>query len=185
MPQGARVLDVGCGDGTIDRLILDHRPDLSVQGLEVAVRKSTQVPVTSFDGRNIPFPDKSFDVVMFVDVLHHTEDSMQLLREAGRVGKFVILKDHVCEGFLAHPTLSLMDYVGNAHHGIPLPYAYRTRPQWQKAFEEVGLVPVNMMESLHLYQPPASWLFDRGLHFIALLGAPAAVREMTELVQSA
>ena len=32
LPQGAKVLDVGCGDGTIDSLIMKNRPDVSISG---------------------------------------------------------------------------------------------------------------------------------------------------------
>ena len=35
LPEGAHVLDVGCGDGTIDRLILQDRHDLRVEGVVV------------------------------------------------------------------------------------------------------------------------------------------------------
>lgn len=167
IPHGARVLDVGCGDGTADRLILDRRPDLSIEGIEVLVRDATKVPVRPFDGTSIPYPDASFDLVMFVDVLHHTDDPMILLREAARVGRMILIKDHFREGLLARPTLRLMDWVGNAHHGVALPYNYWSRPQWTTAFDRLGLKIGAINETLGLYPAPASWVFERGLHFIA------------------
>jgi methylase of polypeptide subunit release factors len=30
IPQGSRVLDVGCGDGTIAHLLMQARPDLTI-----------------------------------------------------------------------------------------------------------------------------------------------------------
>src|SRR4051812_45605925 len=72
LPAGASVLDVGCGDGTIDALIQRARPDLSIRGLDVLIRPETRIPVDRFDGRTLPLHDGSADVVMFVDVLHHT-----------------------------------------------------------------------------------------------------------------
>jgi hypothetical protein len=35
IPEQSRVLDVGCGDGMIDRAILDRRDDLSIDGVDV------------------------------------------------------------------------------------------------------------------------------------------------------
>jgi SAM-dependent methyltransferase len=80
IPARARVLDVGCGDGLLASLIMRHRPDVELQGLDVLGRPATPIPVTVYDGGRIPHGDKSFDVVLFVDSLHHTPDPMVPLR---------------------------------------------------------------------------------------------------------
>ena len=170
LPPNARVLDVGCGDGSIDRLVGDLRPDISITGIDVMVRPTTQTPVRPFDGKTIPYDDNSFDVVMFVDVLHHTDDPEILLREARRVARqSVILKDHTRNGILAGPILRFMDWVGNAPHGIALPYNYWPEQRWHQAFAHIGLRPQVWFAKLGLYPAPASWIFDRSLHFIARL----------------
>jgi SAM-dependent methyltransferase len=167
IPPAARVLDVGCGDGTIDGLIMARRPDISIDGIDPLVRPNTHIPVRAFDGRIIPFPNRSFDVVMFVDVLHHTNYPRVLLSEAARVGSSVLIKDHFCDGFLAVETLRLMDWVGNARYGVPLPYNYWSKSKWTSAFRELGLHTSEMKFRLNLYPFPLSWFFDRSLHFIA------------------
>lgn len=167
--DGARVLDIGCGDGTIDSLILQHRADATIEGIDVLVRPSACISVRPFDGTRIPYPDSSFDLALLVDVLHHTPDPSVLLREAARVAKSILLKDHFKEGFLAGPTLRFMDWIGNKPHGVVLPYNYWTQSQWKAAFATLGLQVIDIKTSLGLYHPPASWLFGRNLHFIALL----------------
>ncbi len=170
IPQGAKVLDVGCGDGSIAKLLMDARPDVAIEGIDVLVRPITHVPVTEFDGKTIPFADKTFDVVMFVDVLHHTEDPTVLLGEARRVARrAVVLKDHCKDGVLANTTLRFMDWVGNARHGVVLPYLYWPEARWRDAFRELGLTAEEWRPKLHLYRWPLSMVFDRKLHFVARL----------------
>jgi len=170
LPPGAQVVDVGCGDGQLARLIQEQRPDCSLSGYDVLVREHTQVPVQAFDGQRLPLADGSVDVVMFVDVLHHTVDPLVLLAEARRVARqAVVFKDHTRDGLLAGPTLRFMDWVGNAPHGVALPYNYWPERRWKQAFEQLGLAVDHWESRLGLYPAPASWLFERKLHFVARL----------------
>ena len=167
------VLDVGCGDGRLSFLIKSRRPDLTIEGIDVHLRESALIPVSAFDGDKIPFDDKSFDVVMFVDVLHHTDDPMVLLREAARVArKTILLKDHNDEGFLSNPILRMMDWVGNKPHGVSLPYNYWKRQAWDSGFEELGFERAAMIEDLRLYPLLIDAVCGRQLHFIASLSVP-------------
>jgi SAM-dependent methyltransferase len=170
IPQNSQVLDVGCGDGLVAHLIMQKRPDVRLQGVDILVREKVYIPVKGFDGRQLPYSDASFDVVMFIDVLHHTVDPMILLREAVRVSrKLLLIKDHTRDGFLAGPTLRLMDWVGNARHGVALPHNYWPQERWCEVFDRLDLTIDVWKKSLHLYCPPANWLFERELHFIARL----------------
>ncbi len=186
IPQNASVLDIGAGDGTLAKNILARRPDITISGLDVLIRPRTAIPVTKFDGLTIPFGDKSFDVAMFVDVIHHASDPHRVLAEAARVAKYVIIKDHLNEGILADPTLRFMDYVGNARHGVALPYEFWSRKQWNEVFGEIGVEPASWTEDLSLYKFPFSVWFDRDLHFLARLAPaahPAEVEVLRERIQ--
>lgn len=169
-PRNARILDVGCGDGLLSAAICSKRPDLDIRGLDVLPRDRTHVPVEMFDGSRIPFGDGRFDAVLFSDVLHHTDDPTVLLREACRVAeRWVLIKDHYRKGLAAAQRLRFMDWVGNARFGVALPYNYWTESQWQKAWQEIGLEPEELITCLGLYAPPANWVFGAQLHFMARL----------------
>jgi len=176
LPQGGRVLDLGCGDGQVAVALMGVRPDIAVEGVDVLVRPVTHIPVTQYDGSVLPFADDSFDYVTIVDVLHHTDDPAAVLAEAGRVArKGVVVKDHLREGVLAGPTLRLMDWVGNRGHDVRLPYNYLSRAEWGVAFAQAGLTPVDWQDALGLYPVPLNWAFERKLHFVARLQPVAAI----------
>lgn len=170
LPRGMSVLDVGCGDGLISALLASKRPDLSVRGIDVLPRTHSHIPVEMFDGRRFPFDCDSFDVVMFSDVLHHTEDATVLLKEASRVAAHnVLIKDHYRKGIASYSRLRFMDWVGNARFGVALPYNYWTEEEWHAAWQEAGLQPRQLVTKLGLYPKPADWVFGAKLHFIGLM----------------
>jgi SAM-dependent methyltransferase len=170
LPRDAEVLDVGSGDGLLDARILTKRPDVRIEGIDILVRDTTHIPVRHFNGKELPFPDNTFDVVQFVDVLHHTESPAILLKEAARVTRrYVVLKDHTRNGLLANSTLRFMDWVGNARHGVVLPYHYLSRAEWDVVFREVGLKHDIWKHAVPLYPFPVSLFLGRSLQFVARL----------------
>ena len=177
VPHGARVLDIGTGDGQIAAALAANRPDVAIEGLDVLIRPDTAIPVTGFDGRTIPRPAASVDVVTLFDVLHHADDPAALLAEASRVARgCVIVKDHVVGGRLSRGILTLMDEVGNRRHGVALPYHYLTATQWSDLIQRVRLTPASwQVGGLGLYPWPASAVFGGRLHLMARLDVHAAV----------
>ena len=174
LPERARVLDIGCGDGQLAQRLSRFRPDVTIRGIDVLVRDKVHIPVEKFDGKLIPYPNGSFDVAMLIDVLHHTEDPLILLREAARVSKgHIVIKDHTRDGLLAGLRLRFMDYVGNARYGVNLPFNYWPRAKWQHVWRELGLNIATWNSQLHLYPWPATYVFDASLHFVTCLNQPA------------
>jgi SAM-dependent methyltransferase len=170
VPRDARVVDIGAGDGTVAALLSQFRPDVELVGVDVLARPHSLIPVTEFDGLNLPYEAGSFDVALLVDVTHHAEDPERLLAEARRVvAQRVLVKDHTEEGVLARPTLRFMDCVANRRHGVALPYRYWTLRQWDDVLHRVGLAVERWEGHLGLYPFPANLLFERSLHFVAAL----------------
>ncbi|MCX6343491.1 MAG: class I SAM-dependent methyltransferase [Armatimonadetes bacterium] len=170
LPSG-RILDVGCGDGTIDILLLAQRPDIEITGVDIFVRPNSRIPTVEFDGTNLPFEDNSFDCVMMVDVLHHVDDCLPLLRECARVAKKMVIKDHIANNVFDFQMLKLMDWVGNRSHGVVLPYKYLSSDGWDSVYGGSGFQRESTIASLPIYPFPFSALFGRKLHFIDVLYA--------------
>jgi ubiquinone/menaquinone biosynthesis C-methylase UbiE len=94
-PPSARVLEIGCGTGAISRRLVavdevgevvgvDPSPGL----LERARSLATSTPGLSFeeaDGRDLPFDDALFDVVVAHTVVSHVPTPERLVAEASRV----------------------------------------------------------------------------------------------------
>lgn len=84
--RGERILEVGAGTG---RQALELRMagfDVEAIDLESSNYAETRIfPIVDYDGRNIPFPDNSFDVVFSSNVLEHVPDLQQMHAEIRRV----------------------------------------------------------------------------------------------------
>lgn len=89
------VLDIGCGTGTLLYQILDNKPqviatglDFSPKMLEVAREKlPKRVELTQGDAEELPYKDKSFDLVVASDILRYITDPEKVVKEMYRVLK--------------------------------------------------------------------------------------------------
>lgn len=164
------ILDVGCGDGKIDLYLMQKNPALKITGIDVLVRPETYIDVIKYDGYHIPLKDNAVDTVMIIDVLHHVDEPALLMKELARVcSSTIIIKDHIKSGPFSYVKLRLMDYVGNAHYHVRLPYNYLTKKEWKGLFQDNRLTILNCKTNLNLYSGIFHLFFDRNLHFIAKL----------------
>jgi len=95
VPQNAHsLLDVACGTGIVTRRLAAARPGLRVTGLDAAPamvrRAAARVPgsVLLADSRQLPFPDRVFDAVTTVWLLHLVDgpqDAGAIIAECARV----------------------------------------------------------------------------------------------------
>ena len=168
IPDGSRILDVGCGSGELALALKTAKPSIEITGIDVLVRPGNAIEVAPFDGLHIPDDDASVDIVMFCDVLHHSDDAEQLLREAVRVTrKSILIKDHTLNGVLAYRRLKFMDQVGNRRFDVGIPCNYLREAEWREVFARLRLSVAHWIPRLGLYPWPMSLAFDSRLQFIA------------------
>ncbi|MCK0146100.1 class I SAM-dependent methyltransferase [Arenibacter sp. F26102] len=170
IPDNIRVLDIGCGDGTISKLILDKKKNITIEGLDVFSRESCAIPFKIFDGKTIPHANNEFDATLFVDVLHHTTNIKELIVEASRVSrKYIIIKDHHYNNALDFGILKFMDWIGNAPHGVKVIYNFKNLDFWKATFNDLGIEIETLNCKIPIYPFPFNLIFGRDLHFITVL----------------
>ena len=90
-----KVLDVGCGAGSIAKAVKRVRPDLEVYGCDLSQSALAAASTPSADGvdfrlataETLPFGDAELDFVWIFDVLEHVDSPEVVLREVARVLK--------------------------------------------------------------------------------------------------
>lgn len=91
----SKVLDVGCAKGFMLHDFRELIPGIEVKGIDVSAyaiengKEEVRPFLTVGDARSLPFPDKSFDLVISINTIHNLErdDLMIALREIERVSK--------------------------------------------------------------------------------------------------
>ncbi|QFP76565.1 class I SAM-dependent methyltransferase [Deinococcus sp. AJ005] len=152
LPPG-RVLDLGAGTGHTAALLTqkgwavtmaDVSPHTGALGQRlvahpIAARlgRESGVPRVLYDGSTLPFPDRSFDVVLLAFVLHHCPHPAAVLREAARVSRRVL----VLEDGNGESAPNRLDRVTDALINLEFghPHGERSRLEWLGMFAACGL----------------------------------------------
>lgn len=97
VPHGARVLDLGCGDGALLAHLREargcHGYGIELDDAQVLACLKRGLDVLQFnleEGLSM-FADDSFDVVLQIDTLQHLRNAETMLRETARVGRSAIV----------------------------------------------------------------------------------------------
>lgn len=101
--KSVKILDAGCGEGFIDKLLVNRLHNAEILGLEftkeaIAIAKDTNPSVKYVQGDicEMPFEDNTFDLVICTEVLEHLPNPEKALSELKRVsnGNLLITVPH-------------------------------------------------------------------------------------------
>ena len=97
LPNNTRVLDVGCGDGSLMNLLVKEK-NIEVRGLELekhnvqeCIYKGLPVIQGNAETELYQFPDQSFDYVVLSQTLQAFYNPDKVLKELLRIGKSVVV----------------------------------------------------------------------------------------------
>jgi len=97
VPEGSRVLDLGCGDGAMlehlqrNRRCTGYGVEIDDSNVLACAKRGVNVIQLNLDEGLSMFEDGSFDVVLQVDTLQHLRNAETMLAETARVGRIGIV----------------------------------------------------------------------------------------------
>jgi len=160
LPQGAQVIDLGCGAGIVGRMLLNYRNDLSITGIDFAdvptpaVENLTIHPWVSMEA--IPFDAGRFDAAVslfgieygnigktagelgrilkpgarFSFLVHHSESEIVCEGAFRRKGLRELLSGKVKAAFLSGNIASLDQLIGKLRNQFPDEPSVRLFTKW-------------------------------------------------------
>ena len=96
-----RVVEIGCGDGSLLLALAEVWRDATFDGFELSppaieIARGRGIPragrLEAYDGERVPADDGAYDLAVLSHVLEHVPDPAPLLREAARVARRVLVE---------------------------------------------------------------------------------------------
>jgi len=158
IPDGVKVLDLGCGDGELLEYLIRHKKikgrgiELSEQGVLSCVRRGLSVRQGNLNEGLADYPDRSFDYVVLSQTLPFLSDARRNLLEMLRVGKRAVVSFPNWGHWRCRLELLL---TGRMPEPPGLPQPWFEAPRWQ-AFTVTDfarfcrLIDVRVVEAVYL-----------------------------------
>lgn len=130
-----RVLDVGLGMGTVACELM--RQGFKVEGIDVEdVSIYADIKPKVYDGKKLPYRNKSFDTALLISVLHHCgENRREVLRETMRVAKQVVMIEDTYRNEIERWWVGVHDQLSNWEF---YDHKYLKHEEWKKMVRELG-----------------------------------------------
>jgi len=159
LTAGDRVLDVGCGTGSLTFEVAGRSEPIEIRAIDFAAafveaarqrNSDPRVSIEQADATALPFTDSSFDRAMAMLVLHFVADAPLAIREMRRVVKpggvvAAVVWDHLggMPGMrMIVDILAMLSEAGRQLRGRYLFQPMMQPQEMQRAFVEAGLASV-------------------------------------------
>jgi len=134
IPAGAKLLDLGCGDGELlaylvhAQQVVGRGVELSETGVLACVRRGRSVRQGDLQEGLADYPDGSFDYVVLSQTLPFLDDPEMIMREMLRVGRYAIVSFPNWGYWRCRLELLL---TGRIPQAPDLPQSWHEKPRWQ------------------------------------------------------
>lgn len=133
--KGKNILDIGCGGGIHDALFKKYGGNVTAidisgkrafsSALKMSLVNEGAGVAAQVNGENLPFKDNSFDIIYSNGVMHHSETTTKMVKEAYRVlkpgGKIMMM---------LYAKISVQYFIHLLYHGLIRGYYFRFGPKY-------------------------------------------------------
>lgn len=145
LKNSKKIVDIGSGTGDVAFLL--GKKGKNITPVDVGNFHGPRlVKTTIYDGKTLPFKNKSFDIALLLMVLHHTPNPELIFKEASRVANEIVVIETSYTSLINRVFTIISDAIGNLRLDAFWD-SYKTDEKWREVFEKQGF----KIEESHKY----------------------------------
>lgn len=134
---GSTILDIGSGNGLITKVLRENKYIVTPIDIHAGQYDDSVKPVI-YNGKKMPFADKSFNTGILLTILHHTNNQEEIISEAARVCRQLIIMEDIYSTLLQKYYTFFLDSFVNLFYS-PCPHTNRLDQDWKNLFFKLNL----------------------------------------------
>ena len=152
------MLEVGSGPGSVVEELRARGHSVTALDIQNSAFDDSLAPIV-YNGVTMPFEEGKFDTALILTTLHHADDPDQVVREAARVAKRVIIIEDIYKSPIQRMLTKIMDSITNMEF-FDHPHNNRDHDGWQACFKALNL------KTTHISEKPIAGYFLQALYVL-------------------
>jgi ubiquinone/menaquinone biosynthesis C-methylase UbiE len=132
-----KILDIGSGSCIVDEILKKEGYDITPIDIKNLSFAENVKPIIWNDGE-MPFEENEFNISLILTVLHHAPVPENVLKEAKRVSKIIIIIEDIYTNIFDKRIAYFFDSLFNLEF-INHPHTNKDDKAWKKTFNDMGL----------------------------------------------